>query len=335
MLKQANEKNSKILLVDDDQTILDILKPGLEQAEFDVLTASNAETAIDCYENHYPDICVIDFSLPDHDGTELVKKLRQIRYRPVIMLSSHDEIEIVDKAIETGASHYLVKPLSAKQLLPTIRLSLTQFEDSNQQLSSHYHDNPAINLADEILNQFAFGILVIDQQCNCINMNKIASELINGDSLVKMMNGKIYLDQTIRQSEFSQYISQLFTTNPISYNPVFSVEKELPGQWCHFYATKLGSNTNGQQALLMVIDSGQDQPLTADILNSLYGLTPKESALAEAINSGIKLEDYALNNKIKITTVKTHLNAIFRKTGTNRQVDLVRLLSRIFDVVKF
>ncbi len=324
------------MLVDDDKTILNTLKPGLEEAGYIVFTAESGSTATAIYEKDSPDIGIIDFSLPDSTGAALIEKLSKIRYRPMLILSSHNDLDIVDNAIRTGACNYLVKPLSAKQLIPTIRLALTQFEQANVQLSSRYTNNRNTNITDEILDQLAFGTVVIDQQQNCINLNNIATELLQANDVLSLLNGKIRVNNPNTRSQFANYISALFNSNSSEYNPVFSIEKWMSGQWCHIYGTRLNtSQASLEYALLMIIDSSRDQPLTAEILKSLYGLTPKESALAEAINSGMRLEEYAEYNNIKITTVKTHLNAVFRKTGTNRQIDLVRLLSRLIDAVKF
>ena len=119
----------KILVADDSEMILKILRNVLEAENFLVLTAENGLEALRLILKEKPDLVVTDCLMPEMDGLALVRKLRSqlsTRYIPIIMLTAKDEVDSEVKGIEAGADDYLTKPVDPKRLLARIQRLLTR-----------------------------------------------------------------------------------------------------------------------------------------------------------------------------------------------------------------
>lgn len=115
---------AKVLLVDDEAALLKGLKLSLEREGFEVHTADNGRKAIDSVQNVHPDIVVLDLMLPELDGFEVCKIVRQTSTVPIIMLTARSED--IDKVLglEIGADDYLTKPFNTRELVARIRAHL-------------------------------------------------------------------------------------------------------------------------------------------------------------------------------------------------------------------
>lgn len=118
---------SKILVVEDEPDILEIVRYNLVQAGLDVETAGDAELARDRMQEILPDLVVLDLMLPGLDGLELCKQLKQdVRTRrvPILMLTARkDEVDRI-VGLELGADDYVVKPFSPRELVLRVRAIL-------------------------------------------------------------------------------------------------------------------------------------------------------------------------------------------------------------------
>ncbi|MCJ7567815.1 MAG: response regulator transcription factor [Anaerolineales bacterium] len=110
-----------ILVVDDEPSIIDILRYNLEKANFSVLVARNGEQAIQLAQARRPDLIVLDLMLPGIDGLEVCRSLRKEDNIPIIMLTARDEE--IDRVVglELGADDYVVKPFSTRELIARIK----------------------------------------------------------------------------------------------------------------------------------------------------------------------------------------------------------------------
>jgi two-component system phosphate regulon response regulator PhoB len=114
----------RVLIVDDDPDILRLVSYNVGQAGFDVVTASTGRMAIDIVERQPPDLIILDVMLPDIDGMEVCRTLRQqspSRRIPIIMLTARgDEIDRV-VGFELGADDYVAKPFSPRELVLRVK----------------------------------------------------------------------------------------------------------------------------------------------------------------------------------------------------------------------
>jgi two-component system response regulator VicR len=111
----------KILIVDDEPPIVDVLSYNLRQANYEVLVAWDGEQALDLARRERPDLVVLDLMLPRLDGLEVCRILRRERDVPIIMLTARDaEVDRV-VGLELGADDYVVKPFSVRELMVRVK----------------------------------------------------------------------------------------------------------------------------------------------------------------------------------------------------------------------
>lgn len=121
----------KILVVDDEKSIADILKFNLEKEGFMVELAYDGEEAINKALNKKPDLVLLDIMLPKKDGFQVLKEIRKELKVPVLMLTAKEEE--VDKVLglELGADDYVTKPFSMRELIARVKANLRRAEYSN------------------------------------------------------------------------------------------------------------------------------------------------------------------------------------------------------------
>ncbi|MGE7827146.1 response regulator transcription factor [Paenibacillus sp. NPDC093718] len=130
---------SRILIVDDDEKIISMLRRGLAFEGYDVLTASNGAEGLKVILSEDPDVVILDVMMPQVDGFEALRRLREGgSTTPVLMLTAKDEVENRVKGLDTGADDYLVKPFALEELLARVRALLrrkTGDDSSNHRLT--------------------------------------------------------------------------------------------------------------------------------------------------------------------------------------------------------
>jgi two-component system alkaline phosphatase synthesis response regulator PhoP len=116
---------NKILVVDDEQSIVTLLQYNLEQAGYEVITAMDGEAGKHLAETQAPDIIILDLMLPKLDGMEVCKQLRQQRIMtPILMLTAKDDEFDKILGLELGADDYMVKPFSPREVLARVKAIL-------------------------------------------------------------------------------------------------------------------------------------------------------------------------------------------------------------------
>ncbi|NLH97293.1 MAG: response regulator transcription factor, partial [Clostridiaceae bacterium] len=114
----------KILIVDDEKNIVDILKFNLKKEGFTTIEAFDGEQAVELAFSENPDLILLDVMLPKMDGFTVCRKLRQSLTTPIIMLTAKEEE--VDKVLglELGADDYITKPFSQRELMARIKANI-------------------------------------------------------------------------------------------------------------------------------------------------------------------------------------------------------------------
>jgi two-component system OmpR family response regulator len=135
---------NKVLLVEDDRTLLDVLKYNLTKEGHDVITASDGVEALDVARDNKPDLIVLDVMLPKLDGFEVCRILRREMTVPILMLTA--KASETDKVVglELGADDYMTKPFSMREFLARIRAMLRRAEMTRIAASSAQETAPSI-----------------------------------------------------------------------------------------------------------------------------------------------------------------------------------------------
>lgn len=173
--------NSKktILAVDDESSILDLLKFNLEKEGFNFISAEDGEEGINKVLNKKPDLLLLDVMIPKMDGLSVCKKIRQENINiPIIMLSARGEE--IDKVLglEIGADDYITKPFSPREVIARIKANLRKF-DKNK------------SVEEEQKNQIAVGSLILDL-----------------DKFEAIVRGTTVTDLTRREFEVLKFLAQ-------------------------------------------------------------------------------------------------------------------------------
>ncbi|SHK10735.1 response regulator transcription factor [Paramaledivibacter caminithermalis] len=123
----------RVLVVDDEQHILELIQFNLESNGFDVYTCDNGEDAVRIANNEEFDLIILDIMLPGIDGIEVCKRIRDINGKniPIIMLTAKGEENDKIKGLDIGADDYMTKPFSIRELLARIRAVLRRTDKKN------------------------------------------------------------------------------------------------------------------------------------------------------------------------------------------------------------
>lgn len=114
----------KILVVEDDRSILSMIQTVLETNDYQVITAQRCQQGILMFSSHMPDLVVLDLGLPDMDGEEFIRVARRSSMIPIIVLSARSEEKDKVYALDLGANDYITKPFGTAELLARVRASL-------------------------------------------------------------------------------------------------------------------------------------------------------------------------------------------------------------------
>ncbi|NPA31050.1 MAG: response regulator transcription factor, partial [Chloroflexi bacterium] len=128
MSQDNRKKRYKILVVDDEKRIVHFIRLNLEHDGFEVLAAYNGTEALKRVREDLPDLVLLDVMLPDMDGFEVLRLIREVSDVPVIMVTAKGEEEDIVRGLELGADDYITKPFSPRELVSRIRAVLRRYE---------------------------------------------------------------------------------------------------------------------------------------------------------------------------------------------------------------
>jgi two-component system, OmpR family, response regulator len=216
---------SKILIVEDDETIQSVLIYNLEKEGYRVLTAKDGERGLETARQEKPDLLILDWMLPKMDGLEVCRILRKEMTLPILMLTAKSEE--IDKVLglEMGADDYLTKPFSMRELLARVRAMLRR----NQMLQP-----AAQSVVSHLDNTIQSGDLEIDvarHQVKCrhqvldltpkefdllVFLVRNRSQVFNRDTLLARVWGYDYAGDTRTVDVHIRWLREKIETNPES-----------------------------------------------------------------------------------------------------------------------
>ena len=124
---------NKILMVDDEVNLIDPIAYNLKQKGYDTITAYDGKTALEAFRREQPDLVILDWTLPDLQGVEILKQIRQEQdFTPVIMLTGRTAKEDIVEGLTAGADDYVTKPFTWEELLARIGSVLRRAQQVSQ-----------------------------------------------------------------------------------------------------------------------------------------------------------------------------------------------------------
>lgn len=150
----------KVLVVEDEPSLIDTLEYSLQRQGYDVLIATDGHNAIDVARAEQPDLILLDVMLPGLDGFEVCRVLRREMNAPILMLTAR--AEEIDKIVglEMGADDYLTKPFSMRELMARVKALLRRVRMDREELTGN--DNNASDPENRSGERFNFATLIID-----------------------------------------------------------------------------------------------------------------------------------------------------------------------------
>ena len=139
----------KILVVDDDQNICELLRLYIEKEGFEVRIANDGRKALEIFEEQNPDLIMSDIMLPELDGWQVCREIRKKSQCPIIMLTAKGEVFDKVLGLELGADDYVVKPFETKEVVARIKAVLRRYgSNAEEQIKEVRYDKLSINLTN-------------------------------------------------------------------------------------------------------------------------------------------------------------------------------------------
>lgn len=154
VMQRLDGGNVRALVVDDEESILQLLSMALRYEGWEVATAATGSAALERLEDFDPDVVVLDIMLPDFDGLQVLSRLRSAGSNvPVLFLTARDSVDDRVGGLTAGGDDYVVKPFSLEELNARLRALLRR---SQRELSKH--PDPVIRVGDLTLNEESYEV---------------------------------------------------------------------------------------------------------------------------------------------------------------------------------
>jgi two-component system, OmpR family, KDP operon response regulator KdpE len=189
------ETDLRILVVDDERSIRRFLKASLG-SQFTILEATNGEEALRAVATEHPDIIILDLGLPDIDGVEVTRRLREWTQIPIIIVSVREQEKDKISALDAGADDYLTKPFGVGELMARLRVALRR--------SAQTEDEPVFTTGELVMDMNQREVRVDGQTIALTpteydllrTLIKHAGKVLTHDQLLRSVWGTAYESET-------------------------------------------------------------------------------------------------------------------------------------------
>lgn len=142
---------TKVLVVDDDMNICELVRLYFEKDGYEVLTVYNGKKAIEVFSEFAPNMVILDIMLPGADGWQVCREIRKVSNIPIIMLTAKGETFDKVLGLELGADDYMVKPFDPKELVARVKAVLRRYEHKDFDTQEIVYPNLVINRTNYIV----------------------------------------------------------------------------------------------------------------------------------------------------------------------------------------
>ena len=184
----------KILVVDDDTSICELLRVYLEKEEYQVVIANDGMSAVTTFKEESPNLVLLDIMLPKLDGWQVCREIRKFSETPIIMLTAKGEVFDRVLGLELGADDYVVKPFETKEIVARIKAVLRRSASSvTEELKEVHYDKLSINLTNYELKVNGVQIDTPPKEMELIfHLAKNANRVFTRDQLLDEVWGYDY-----------------------------------------------------------------------------------------------------------------------------------------------
>lgn len=204
-----------ILIIDDEVQIRTLLEITLSARDYKILEASTGKEGLGLAASMHPTLIILDLGLPDFDGIEILKKLREWYQNPVIILSVRNTEDDIVKALDNGANDYLVKPFRTGELLARIRMAIRQHQGFIVTPVVEI-GSLAIDLEKHIVRKENLVIKLTPTEFSLLALFvKYEGRVLTHQYILKEIWGSGYIDQTQYLRVFVAQLRKKIEDNPL------------------------------------------------------------------------------------------------------------------------
>lgn len=205
-----------VLVVDDEEPMLRFIETLLVRKGFEVVKAYTGEDALRKAYKHQPDAVLLDVYIPGMDGWEICRRLREMSDVPILFLSSHNDVNDVVRALESGADDYIVKPFDNEELVARIRAHLRRAPRAPSQEELVFNDGDfRVNFLNREVYVRNTLCHLTPKEFNLLGvLVRNAGRVVTRDELVRLAWGEEYSDAVESLKLYIHYLRQKLEVDP-------------------------------------------------------------------------------------------------------------------------
>jgi len=340
---EENKMKTTFVVADDHPLLLEGVKGVLREIDPDaeILQATSYPDLLDVLSNDADfSLVVADLNMPGMAGLDGIRAVQSKRPEvPIVIISATESQKAINKTLECGVAGYMFKSFSQQQMLGALETVLegeTFVPEANTQMfsSDEFADDKKMDFGAAALNRLPMGVVIAEKTAQVLFMNNAASDIFALSDGVDVGPTGVFrtakvaetkhlhamvADAAIDLGDGEEREGGAMTVSRPSYKRSFTLlVVPLPD------ADDVSSD-EGNVAIFINDPEMHNEPPT-NVLARLYGLTDAEARLLQSLIVGKKLETVAEEAGVSMNTIRSHLKQVFRKTGTNRQPELVSLV---------
>ena len=216
----SNQPN--ILIIDDEPQICKLLQIALTSNQYKVIESNTAQDGIVKAANYLPDLILLDLGLPDKNGQDVLIEFRTWYHHPIIILSVQKDEENIVKALDNGATDYLVKPFRTGELLARIRSALRNSSQENKEPIINYN-TLQIDLVNRIVRKENENLkLTTTEYALLVLLIKNEGKVLTHQYLLKEIWGNTFVNETQYLRVFIAQLRKKIENNPNTPNYIIT-----------------------------------------------------------------------------------------------------------------
>lgn len=202
-----------IVIIDDEPQIRKILKITLESNDYKIVEAATADEGIVCAATSHPNLILLDLGLPDKDGLDVLKEIREWSLIPVIVLSVRNSEEDIVNALDNGADDYITKPFNTAELMARIRAGLRKTQQPGE--SNFTNGNITVDFVSHVVKLNDEEIKLTSTEYSLLLLFiKNAGKVLTHRFILKEIWGPSYFEQTQYLRVFIGQLRKKIEENP-------------------------------------------------------------------------------------------------------------------------
>ncbi len=315
---------AQILVIDDDGDLRGTVADWLSLAGYDVAEARNGETGLAEILRLRPDLVLCDIGMPGLTGDQLLLQVRAeapaLSRMPFLFLTGRADRDSIVAGHRLGADDYLTKPVDLELLTARVAQRL----DQTRRWEETFADEHA-RLRQQLLNHLADGLILLDRAGRVLSVNAAAGRILAQRDGLDLRNGELVAER----AQLGPRLGRLIAATPRLHHlsvPRPSLRPAFLLRCCRL------DDADAALALFLVDPTLPRRPSEA-ALADLFDFTATEARIAADLATGQSVDDIAGALKVSRNTVHFHLRALFRKSDTARQGELVARLMAAAAVV--